>query len=715
MMNDSVVKHRKIVMIDFLNESSCKEYSLSSGGWVYHITEHGIGWDFKLGEELIRKYDGYADAIALSGVQKSIGVGKDRILHPGTLQLIKVATKTPIALSDELRNIFAEWSLQKVLKLQPQLFKGKKTLFHCGMVTSFLPRIEEAGANYNSADALTITHVPMLLKGRSELVRFFKMMVPVVGLTHLRTTRLAKKPKEKHELKLAQWIHEHDIFVSFDSLLRRMESLDALEGKTLIVDYISSETAKRLQGVKLAQIIEFRPTHENAEHLNTVHISVLATMIELLRQDRDPGSSFDEFVLNWIQENPLVPRVSQLAKKPPVRVAFIVHPLSQRDLWRQPQLKYLEKLPKTAKNWVETASARLPVFPYGQITGIKSAATGQEVICDLICITATPKQLMSLPEDFVYDRIVKGFDEAKQRGAMMGGLGAYTKIVGDAGVTISRRAQMPITTGNSYSASTTLWGARVMVEKMGLIPPSRPGERLKAKAMVIGATGSIGKVSAQLISLVFEEVVLVATRPDKLLELRDDLIRENPGLKVRITTQGNSELTNTDLIVMATSSLDEELIDISRVKPGAVICDCSRPFNVSEQQAKLRPDVLVVHSGEILLPGEVKIKGDIGLPKPTVYACLAETVLLAMEGRIESFSVSRNLSMKKVKEIYQLGIKHGAKLSEITGPFGVVTEDMIRTTRELALEKLNRDAPPGLKIALEIATSESFKMSGPLK
>ena len=708
------MKTRKIVMIDFLNESQCKEYTLATGDWTYHITEHGIGWDFTLGEELIRKYDGYADAIALSGVQKSIGIGKDRILHPGTMQLLKVATKTPIALSDELRNIFAEWSLQKVLKAQPLLFQGKKTLLHCGLVTSFLTRMEEAGAKWNAADALTITQVPTLLKGRAALTRFFKLMVPVMSLLKFnKVTRLAKKPKEKNEYKLAEWVSNHDIFVSFDSLLRRMESLDCLEGKTLIVDYISETTAKRLKGVHLEQIIEFRPTHSRAEQLNTVHISVLATMIELSRQDKEPGLSFEEYVLRWIQENPLTPRVSHLNKQPPVRVAFVIHPLSQNDLWRHPKLKFLEKIPKEAKKWVEKASARAPVTYYGSITGIKSESNGQEVIVDLLMMGATPREMMKLPEEAVYDRIVKGFDLAKERGALMGGLGAYTKIVGDGGVTISKRSKMPVTSGNSYSASTTLWGARVMVEKMGLIPTSKPGERLNAKAMVIGATGSIGKVSAQLIAMVFKEVVLVATRPDKLLELRDELLKANPGINVRITTHGNHELVSTDLIVMATSSLDEELIDIERVKPGAVICDCSRPFNVSEEQALSRPDVLVVHSGEILLPGDVKMNVDIGLPQPTVYACLAETALLAMEGRFEPFSLSRNLSMNKVKEIYQMGIKHGAKLSEIQGPFGIVTDSMIEETRKQALKKLKQFTPSaavGLTIDLENSHEQSRKL-----
>jgi hypothetical protein len=70
--------------------------------------------------------------------------------------------------------------------------------------------------------------------------------------------------------------------------------------------------------------------------------------------------------------------------------------------------------------------------------------------------------------------------------------------------------------------------------------------------------------------------------------------------------------------------------------------------------------------GEIELPGDVHMR-DIGLPTGVAYACLAETVVLALEGRYETFTVGRAIEWEKVKEIYQLGLKHGMKLATISG------------------------------------------------
>jgi predicted amino acid dehydrogenase len=140
-----------------------------------------------------------------------------------------------------------------------------------------------------------------------------------------------------------------------------------------------------------------------------------------------------------------------------------------------------------------------------------------------------------------------------------------------------------------------------------------------------------------------------------------------------------------DLIVTATSGAGKRILDIMRVKPGCVITDVARPLDLPPEDVAKRPDVLVIESGEIELPGDVKMKG-IGLPKGVVYACLAETVVLALEGRYETFTVGRNIEWEKVKEIYRLGLKHGMKLATISGVNGVYTDEDFARIRAAALE-----------------------------
>jgi hypothetical protein len=83
---------------------------------------------------------------------------------------------------------------------------------------------------------------------------------------------------------------------------------------------------------------------------------------------------------------------------------------------------------------------------------------------------------------------------------------------------------------------------------------------------------------------------------------------------------------------------------------------------------------------------------NIGLPKNVAYACLAETIVLALEGRFENFTVGRAIEWEKVREIYKLGLKHGMRLAAISGVNGPFTDDDIARVRELALAERARRA-----------------------
>ena len=104
----------------------------------------------------------------------------------------------------------------------------------------------------------------------------------------------------------------------------------------------------------------------------------------------------------------------------------------------------------------------------------------------------------------------------------------------------------------------------------------------------------------------------------------------------------------------------------------------------------MRPDVLVIASGEVTLPGKIDMSIDLGLEGNIVYACLAETALLAMEGKFESFTLSRNINYEKVIEIDRLAHEHGVRLSQIMGHSGFITDAEFDLCREHAEVKLKK-------------------------
>jgi predicted amino acid dehydrogenase len=219
--------------------------------------------------------------------------------------------------------------------------------------------------------------------------------------------------------------------------------------------------------------------------------------------------------------------------------------------------------------------------------------------------------------------------------------------------------------------------------------------------MVVGATGAIGAACARLLVRAAEEVTLVSPETAKLLALKESILQQTPDAKVVLSARADTHIAAMDMIVTATSGAGKKVLDIMKVKPGCVITDVARPLDLPPGEVAKRPDVLVIESGEIRLPGEVHMK-NIGLPKGVVYACLAETIVLALEGRFENYTVGRQIEWEKVHQIYEMGLRHGMQLAAISGVNGVFSDDDIARVRALALAARARGAGKAVKPAAKV-------------
>jgi predicted amino acid dehydrogenase len=185
------------------------------------------------------------------------------------------------------------------------------------------------------------------------------------------------------------------------------------------------------------------------------------------------------------------------------------------------------------------------------------------------------------------------------------------------------------------------------------------------------------------------ELALVSIEPEKLVRLERQIRGDAPRVDVVSATTTGGLLGRCDLVISATSAFGQRILDITECKPGAVICDVARPPDISPSEVRLRPDVLVIESGEVLIPGEVDFHYDIGLPPRVAYACLAETALLAMEGRFESFTLGRMIDVSRVNEIHRLFDRHGFRLARLRSLGRDMVDSDIAGKRALAETLMN--------------------------
>jgi predicted amino acid dehydrogenase len=127
------------------------------------------------------------------------------------------------------------------------------------------------------------------------------------------------------------------------------------------------------------------------------------------------------------------------------------------------------------------------------------------------------------------------------------------------------------------------------------------------------------------------------------------------------------------------------VIEPQHLKPGAVVCDVARPRDVSKRVAAERDDVLVIEGGMVEVPGEPDFHFNFGFPPRKAYACMAETMALALDGRYEDYTIGKDISVAQAQEIDGIAARHGFKLSGFRSFEQPVTDAQIAAVRERAV------------------------------
>jgi predicted amino acid dehydrogenase len=629
---------------------------------------------------LIAANDGRVDAIALVELPLSLSLGHARVAYGPTASLAEAATRTPVVDGGRIRAGLERWGTRLADRAEPGIFSDKRILMlpglnHPGLAAA----LGEHGRVVRYGDPAVFFDLPQFpgVGARATLERAAGPM-----LDTLRRDPLVRLfPSDQPVDRRGRLVRRADLLAGDVQRIRRWASA-GLDGKTVVVECADPEDVADLRRRGVAILVTMMPSLVPGERLARHPAAVVEAALAALRPSPTLALTEDTY-LNMIADLDWRPGIEYLqpAERDLRRFAFAIHPLSVRMISRHPWFRWTRILPD---GLVERAAARLPPMFYSKVTGACSPATGQRVEGYLYTLGATPRMMMRRGVRSTYRKLQQIADRAQRRGARIMGLGAFTSVIGDAGKTVAENAAIAVTSGNSLTVAATLEAAKQAVISMGV------SDLTRGRAMVVGATGSIGAVCARLLAQAVRDVVLISIEPDRLIQLKRRILRETPGARVVIGTRAADHLPECDLVVTATSAFGQRVVDLSRCKPGAVVCDVARPHDISPEEAAARPDVLVIDSGEVLIPGEIDFGADIGLPPGVAYACLAETCLLAMEGRFEDYTIGRDIEMERVKDIYRLFRKHGFRIAGLHSFDADVTEAQIAGKRRLA-ETLRAD------------------------
>ena len=681
-------------------------YEFSMGNSHFFVERFAACFSTKLLIERMQALSSSVDAISLVGFPTTVRIGNKSYLHPLNIKINSYSPDLPLSSGETLRYALMAQSIRegienKTIDPKASFFFPSSVLNHA---MADILKSYTKGAHYYG-DPFLLNEFPLCFKKGFFSQLGLKSSFFLAHFMRIRNNFLNTKNRpifEKIMYPLFDRIIKNCDYIcgSYEYLYHFNQRRNFIPGKKFLLSGSHPKLEEQLKDNQAAEIINlFPPKFQLSPYIS---YSTLNAAL-MLHHNKTDDFSIEELepLLHLNKEDVFKTRAYQLigknkdslytkitkkvfSRRAKYDFAFIVHPLEfQHIINGSFVIRILSKI--IPMRFLEKALCYLPGYLLGTIENISSSHTQKQTNGLIYCLTIRPKMFKKMDLKFLYRKILKIIDKANARGVKIVGLGAYVKIVGDAGLTINELSPLPVTTGNSLTIGTTLWSLEEAIKKMQLITYDPAQNIYNGTAMIIGATGSIGTACSKILSKNYKKVCLVSTKLENLGNLEKKIKEISPKCEVVFSTNSNKFAAISDVIVIATSAFNQKVIDIEKVKPGCVIADCSAPSNISKEEILKRPDILVMKSGELLLPKDYDVNCYLALPPKLLYACLVETAVLAMENRYEAFTKGRAIDFDKINEITEISKKHGVRLAPMRSLFGFIYDKEI----ELIKEKVN--------------------------
>ena len=335
--------------------------------------------------------------------------------------------------------------------------------------------------------------------------------------------------------------------------------------------------------------------------------------------------------------------------------AFLVHYTDTEHLDAiDPELRGLD--PAERARFFRFA-AQLPAGVLRRTPTVRSL-TGASVDGVILALGMLPDEMARLGARRVGREIERAVDLAASLGVGLVGLGGYTVPYSRRGLGVTGRGPA-ITTGNALTAGMA-FAATLRLAK------DRDLALREARVAIVGARGSVGTLCARLFARERPRSLVLVGNPESggvhLERLRQALARDTGAVSV---SSDLAALAGCDIVVSATAAA-RPVLDEAPLASGTIVCDIARPYDASPR-VRARTDLTVIDGGLVALPEPGLSFGTgnlMGLPASVQVACLAETILLALEGEWRDVGVGRDVELAEVDHMLALADRHGFRLAE---------------------------------------------------
>lgn len=310
------------------------------------------------------------------------------------------------------------------------------------------------------------------------------------------------------------------------------------------------------------------------------------------------------------------------------RYGFLIHPRDEHDVLIKysfakyvpyPLLRFLLRL-----YWPITVT---------KVTGLKTLKTKKAIDGFIFSIPLITTQILE-DRKLALKKIRQAMTLAKRMGVKIIGLGALTASITKGGEDLLDIENIWITTGHAYTGFNVTNNLFRLESKLHI-------KKSRDVIAIVGAAGSIGSISAQLIARAgYKNIILVdvVRKKERVEETASEAQRLNPNANIEIS-YNLGDIIRADFIIAATNT-PEALITSDLLKKGAVVIDDAQPSDVAYEVLE-RDDVMAIEAGVVETPG---ITSNFNLGLKGIYdnfCCMAEVLVLASHAWQENFVIKK--------------------------------------------------------------------------
>lgn len=340
--------------------------------------------------------------------------------------------------------------------------------------------------------------------------------------------------------------------------------------------------------------------------------------------------------------------------KDEIACAFMIHPITPEDWWQTRRFSWAVGLYRRGLlplGVLKRLLLHVRPLKSDTIRGIR-VPDGREVLVYLIAVPWLPEMIKDNPERAAL-RAAQAARVAKDLGARCIGLGAYWSVVGNKGLDVQAAAPfIPVTNGGAYTAGTVKQAVPMVLSHL----QARGKSPETSTAAVVGANGVVGFGICRQLSGRVARLVMVGTDLERL-ERSAALLRRRAGGTVVITTTEMAACSDADMIFTATSTVDPVLYPC-HVRTGTVIYDLGRPADVDDSVLGVQ-GVTVIPGGVVRPPGVVQQRLDVHFGDGQIPACMAETILIALDECYERVSLGGDTKSENIDYFVGRAEKYG--------------------------------------------------------